>query len=304
MAHTDHKPLIGLQKKIHLTENQRLLSMVLATTEFSFELKYLPGKKNVRADYGTRHIPDTDWPVEQEDPLELSDLFPFLMVSTILEYPDISSEDFEEITSAGFTLSEQDNYFTVEIKGKQKIFIPKSIRRAIFWATHFPLHTGIRLTLNSLREKDFYWQKLEEDIQKFLSQCVCATKKTDKFKRKPHGQGICATHVLQICAIDLYEYNSEHYFTLLDLFSEFPFCTKIASEEASEVKLAYDKFCSSYATPESLFSDNGKEFALMKTERNTTPANFPRPNGKIERFHRELGKLSRIHDTIPDNAAA
>ena len=151
------------------------------------------------------------------------------MVSTILEYPDIqkhmySSEDFEEITSAGFTLSEQDNYFTVEIKGKQKIFIPKSIRRAIFWATHFPLHTGIRLTLNSLREQVFYWPKLEEDIQKFLSQCVCATKKTDKFKRKPHGQGICATHVLQICASGLYEYNSEHYFTLIDLFSEFPFC--------------------------------------------------------------------------------
>ena len=78
--------------------------MVLATTEFSFKSKYLPGKKNVLADYGTRHISDTDWPVEQEDPLELSDLFPFSMVSTILEYPDTqkhmySSEDFEEITS-------------------------------------------------------------------------------------------------------------------------------------------------------------------------------------------------------------
>ena len=60
IAHTDHKPLIGLQKKLHLIENQRLLSMVLATTEFSFELKYLPVEKNVLADYGTRHIPDTD----------------------------------------------------------------------------------------------------------------------------------------------------------------------------------------------------------------------------------------------------
>ena len=76
-----------------------------------------------------------------------------------------------------------------------------------------------------------------------------------KSSNPEYGQGIFATHVLQICAIDLYEYNSEHYFTLIDLFSEFPFCTKIASEEASEVKLAYDKFCSSYAAPESLFSD-------------------------------------------------
>ena len=87
----------------------------------------------------------------------------------------------------------------------------------------------------------------------------------------------------------------------MDLYSKFPFCSKITSEEASEVKLAYDKFYSSYLEPESLFSDNGKEFALIKTERNTTPANFPRPNGKIERFHKELGKLIRIHNTTPDN---
>ena len=62
--------------------------MVLATTEFSFELQYLPGKKNVLADYGTRHIPDTDWPVIEEDPLELTDLFPFTLCSKILEYPN------------------------------------------------------------------------------------------------------------------------------------------------------------------------------------------------------------------------
>ena len=67
---TDHKPLIGLQNKVDSIENQRLLSMVLATTEFSFDLQYLPGKKNILADYGTRHIPDSDWPVLEEDPLE------------------------------------------------------------------------------------------------------------------------------------------------------------------------------------------------------------------------------------------
>ena len=64
---TDHKPLIGLQKKFDSIENQRLLAMVLATSEFSFNQEYLAGKKNIIADYGTRQIPDTDWPV-QDDP--------------------------------------------------------------------------------------------------------------------------------------------------------------------------------------------------------------------------------------------
>ena len=39
IAQTDHKPLLGLQKKINSIENQRLLSMILATTEFSFDLE-------------------------------------------------------------------------------------------------------------------------------------------------------------------------------------------------------------------------------------------------------------------------
>ena len=51
--------------------------MVLATTEFPFEIEYIPQKKNVLADYSTRHIPLTDWPVQEEDPLELNSLFLF-----------------------------------------------------------------------------------------------------------------------------------------------------------------------------------------------------------------------------------
>ena len=63
--------------------------MVLVTTEFSFELQYLPGKKNVLADYATRHIQHTDWPVIEEDPLELAALFSTLCAK-ILEYPIFS----------------------------------------------------------------------------------------------------------------------------------------------------------------------------------------------------------------------
>jgi hypothetical protein len=130
IAQTDHKPLIGLQKKVDSIQNQRFLSMVLATTEFSFELQYLPGKKNVLADYGTRHIPDTDWPVIEEDPLELTDLFPFTLCSKILEYPNFekhmySPEDFDEVSKLQVT--EEDTHFSVLIKGKKQIYVPAVI---------------------------------------------------------------------------------------------------------------------------------------------------------------------------------
>ena len=77
--------------------------MVLATTEFSFNLEFLAGKKNVLADYGTRQIPDTDWPVQEDDPLELNNLLPFNSFE-VIQFPNIekrfySSDDFLEATN-------------------------------------------------------------------------------------------------------------------------------------------------------------------------------------------------------------
>ena len=52
-----------------------MTAMLVSTLEFSYTLSYLPGNKNVLADYGTRNIPETDWPAPEEDPLEI-DPFP------------------------------------------------------------------------------------------------------------------------------------------------------------------------------------------------------------------------------------
>ena len=74
-AYTDHKPLVGICKKIDSIDNLRMTAMLVSTLEFSYTLSYLPGNKNVLADYGTRNIPETDWPAPEEDPLEI-DPFP------------------------------------------------------------------------------------------------------------------------------------------------------------------------------------------------------------------------------------
>ena len=76
---------------------------------------------------------------------------------------------------------------------------------------------------------------------------------------------------------------------------------KVDSKGAIHVKTGFDKFCAAYAIPEQILSDNGGEFELIPN-RNTTPSERPQANGKIERFHQELGKLSRIHSVPPDEA--
>ena len=64
----------------------------------------------------------------------------------------------------------------------------------------------------------------------------------------------------------------------------------------------YEKFCQEYAEPKLISCDNGGEFELIKTTKIPHPSEHPQANGVIERFHKELGKLSRIHKETPDVA--
>jgi hypothetical protein len=67
---TDHKPLEGIFKRVDHIDNQRLLTLVLSTSEFDFDVKYLKGSKNVVADFGSRMIPlhtyPDDWNNDKE----------------------------------------------------------------------------------------------------------------------------------------------------------------------------------------------------------------------------------------------
>ena len=127
---TDHKPLVGLIRKIDSIENQRLLAMALATTEYSFNIEYVPGKKNIIADYGTRHIPETDWPVNEEDPLELSSLFPSFNTFISISFPVIekhlySTEDFDELNKLNLNIIEVNSQIKVRIGKQERVLVPR-----------------------------------------------------------------------------------------------------------------------------------------------------------------------------------
>jgi hypothetical protein len=57
-----------------------------------------------------------------------------------------------------------------------------------------------------------------------------------------------------------------------------------------------------YSEPELISCDNGGEFELIETTKIPHPSEHPQANGIIERFHRELGKMSRINKETPDVA--
>ena len=74
---TDHKPLVGLFNKEE-APNNRMMTMLLSTTEYTFKILYLPGFKNILADFGTHYISISEWDEPQSDDQEgLHELFCF-----------------------------------------------------------------------------------------------------------------------------------------------------------------------------------------------------------------------------------
>ena len=71
---TDHKPLLGLMGKDTEPPNNRIATMLLSISEYTFQLSYLPGSRNIIADFGTRNLETTEWDKETE-PNCLHDLF-------------------------------------------------------------------------------------------------------------------------------------------------------------------------------------------------------------------------------------
>ena len=70
---TDHKPLVGIFKKVDSIENMRMLTMVLSTVEFNFVIIYFPGVRNVLADFGSRMLNASEWDEpDVDDPLDIN----------------------------------------------------------------------------------------------------------------------------------------------------------------------------------------------------------------------------------------
>ena len=89
-------------------------------------MSYLPGKKNVLADYGTRHIPISDWDPPSEDPLELNPFLDCSVTLAVVQFPKISkhyysSTDFDEMNKFNLQPIENDSSYSVILNGEQRI---------------------------------------------------------------------------------------------------------------------------------------------------------------------------------------
>ena len=287
-----------------------MLTMVLATAEYDFILEYCEGVKNVLADFGTRQLNPDDFiePVNPDDPLELNSLFTFsAFTPSILNIPtikmsDYEVQDFEELDY--FKLESKEEEDVIKIKHRNDWFnlIPAKLRRAFFWSHHFHRHEGVTYMVESLKTAGYYFPDMTDTLLKFLGQCACVTAKDQKPPAYQTDKQIFATAPLQLVSFDLFAYDDMQYLTIMDIFSKLPFVFKCADKKAETIASLYSNWVSMYDEPEKVLCDNGTEFNSIPSKKLTTPSCHPQGNSVLERFHKELAVMSRVHNTTPDIA--
>mmetsp|Transcript_14287 Transcript_14287/g.27015 ORF Transcript_14287/g.27015 Transcript_14287/m.27015 type:complete len:458 (-) Transcript_14287:1488-2861(-) len=200
MVMTDHSPLVHIFRKVREIENYKLINAVLSVAEFEFTLVYLPGKKNVLADFGTRLLPPTtpteddteyalenlngipstimahfsSWPCANEE----SKVGPVQIIPTPqIKYHQYDSRDFQELNDSPHEHTKEGEELIIIINGQRNALVPHRIRRPIFWSLHFPRHQSVNYVYDQLKDKHLYWPNMKNDLLEYLSSCECTMAK-------------------------------------------------------------------------------------------------------------------------------
>ncbi|KAL1448662.1 hypothetical protein WDU94_005557 [Cyamophila willieti] len=276
---TDHSPLVSIIKKsLSNIPNNRLRRLRLKLMPYSFELKYLPGKKMVIADLLSRNIK-----IESSEGDETLTEYVHV-VGMQLDFKNDSFEKLVESTKSDPTLSKVIDLYhkgwpalgkNVEINSellhfvnmkseimcqndlvyfKNRIIIPKSRRQNILDLLH-ETHTNFNKAKITVQHF-FYWPGVLSDLRNFINSCnVCQSVQRSKIKEplKPHEIPEIPFYKV---GVDIAEYKQISYLVLIDYYSRWIEVVKLSSKSCTSVINALKGIFSRYGIPKIVISDN------------------------------------------------
>ena len=311
--YTDHQPLRGIANLKDQTS--RLARFRHKLSEYDFEIRYKPGRKNQNADALSR-IP---YPSEE-----------ILMVHTRAMAKDIIAKGNNEPDV------KEDEYLSAEgdqkdVRGVGTMFVPgeceegmsnpvptiirlrgtKEIATVLRDFHDNPLggHLGIKRTVERIR-RQFCWRGMVNDIKKYIKKCIkCQRNKSSRKTLMPMVLTDTAVRPFQKIYMDMVgplpetTSGNKLILTVQDDFSKFMLCAPMPDGEASTVaKVFFSEVIARYGVPSILVTDNGTNFMskvfsetcklLGIKKLNTTPYH-PQANGSLERSHRPLAEYLR-----------
>ena len=323
LVRTDNQPIIGILKKRDC--DGRLAKYLSVIQEYNVEFQYLPGSKNVVADYLSR-----SWNEAGEIQIDYNKTklnHNVAQISIVKKNKNFDIHQFksaqEEDENIQNLVNKQNSTFEYikldEIwyskhikKNKLKILVPQSYIN--FFLNHFHVelcsHQGITKTYQRLMQV-CYWPNMRTHVGKFINNCsICKCAKPDHRANHKMGTFPLPEYPFHTIHVDLLgplpngRYKNKYICVIVDSFSRFVITKPITKKTPEKIiQIIRDEIINKQqCIPKLLVCDEGGEFIAQKFTdfcnnynidiHHTSPYHHS-SNGTVERMNYSIENLLR-----------
>lgn len=299
--YTDHKPLCYAfhERKTKCSPRQyRHLDYI---SQFSTDIQYIAGDKNVVADTLSR-IEELARPVDLEVLAEAQNSDPELKHL-------LAHETALRIKRLSIPGSRTQLYCDVSTPSARP-FIPTPLRKQVFDGLHSLNHPGANASIKLVAER-YVWPQMRKDCREWSRTCLaCQRCKVNRHVSTPLGTLDLPTARFKYVHVDLIgpmppSCGYRYCLTAVDRFTRWAEAVPITDITAESVAKAFLLgWVARFGCPTDVVTDRGGQFqsALFKELSKTlgfkhcmTTAYHPQCNGLVERFHRQLKTAIMCH---------
>ncbi len=328
---TDHRSLLGLVTSDLEQMTPRLRRFVEKLFPYSLSWEYIPGKENVIPDYLSRMAPRAPAKAEvaEANIMDAADAhFARILLGGGEFYEAMAAASYDDPL---FQLLRNDlrhgwrrkppvhvagasqmwpQRFRLRAAGPfiilddDRVVVPAAMRAQALHLLHLG-HPGIT-GMSEKARRVFYWPGWSKDVAEHVQSCIPCAATAATHARPPLLQEAPPTSPGEHLAADHFQFATEHYLVVVDVFSGFPFLHRCRTPTtASLLKAVQDIFLVT-GLPRVFQSDGGSAFVSQQFQtflrecnvrhRVSTPQ-FPQSNGAAERAVRTLKTLRAKCDT-------
>ena len=200
---------------------------------------------------------------------------------------------------------------------RDQLVVPTSLRKIVINSCHdLPAsggHLAFKATFDTIRDR-FWWPTMSTDVRTHIEACLsCQHRKSSHRPPKLPVGHRPVTHAFQCVAVDLVEYKSlsqgnRFILSVIDHFTRFVVLIPIKDKAARTiVRHLNERVFSVFSPPETLHSDQGKEFEneLVKElqsvsgyKKTRTAAFRPQGNSVLERAHSTVHNMLAMYSNL------
>ena len=327
--YSDHKPLIPLINTKDLSETpMRCQRMLIRLMRYKPVAEHRPGKLMLTSD-ALSHSPTA---CSEESTKLQSDVF--YHVSVITSSWPVSDEKLEQIrcetqkdvtlktalnyTAKGWPTYKEDVWLAARdlfgfrselsvfegllLRGDQ-IVIPRSMRKEILQRIHDG-HLGVT-KCRERANQGVWWPGISKDIKDLVTACRHCLEKRPAQPSEPLITSSLPERPFQHIAVDICELKGQNYLISVDYYSRYIDIQRLTALTSMAVIQKLKAIFSQHGIPETIISDNGRQFSSREFQmfvkewnfnHSTSSPHYPQANGEAERAVKTAKEILRQKD--------